>query len=107
VTRVDIFLACGLLVGLYLFWRIDQLHHRLRRVESDSPLREVITVSVQLRREYFSEALKLSDAEIDGSSQAVRGMWLRLLTWRAHYTGATDVGLGEVEYVTQTTPATA
>jgi hypothetical protein len=44
-------LACGMLVSLYLFWRIDQLHHRLRRVGSDGPLREVITVSVQLSRE--------------------------------------------------------
>jgi hypothetical protein len=87
VTGVDISLACGLLISFYLFWRIDQLHHRLRRVESDGLLREVITVSVQLSREYFSEALKLSDEEIDGSPQAVRGMRLRLLTWKAHYTG--------------------
>jgi hypothetical protein len=87
VTGVDISLACGLLISFYLFWPIDQLHHRLRRVESDGLLREVITVSVQLSREYFSEALKLSDEEIDGSPQAVRGMRLRLLTWKAHYTG--------------------
>src|SRR5258708_38874439 len=77
---VDIFLACWLIMTLYLFWRIGQL-------ERDSPLREVMTVSVQLRREYFSEALKLSDEEIDGSPQAVRGIWLRLLIWKAHYTG--------------------
>ena len=77
MTGVDISLACGLLISFYLFWRIDQLHHRLRRVESDGLLREVITVSVQLSR----------DEEIDGSPQAVRGMRLRLLTWKAHYTG--------------------
>jgi hypothetical protein len=87
MTRVDIFFACLLLVSFYLFWRIDQLHHRLRQVERDSLLREVMTVSVQLRREYFSEALKLSDEEIDGAPQTVRGIWLRLLIWKAHYSG--------------------
>jgi hypothetical protein len=88
---VDIFFACWLLVTLYLFWRISQLQHRLRQVEFDGDLREVVEANVQLRREYFSEALALSDQEIDSSPQRVRGISLRILIWKAHYSG--DIAL--------------
>ena len=87
MTRVDVFLTCLLLGIFYLLWRIDQLHRRLGDVERDSLLHEVMWVTVQLRREYFSEALNLSEVETDGSREAVRGIWLRILIWKAHYIG--------------------
>jgi len=87
VTRVDVFLTCLLLGIFYLLWRIDQLHRRLGDVERDSLLHEVMWVTVQLRREYFLEALGLSDEETDGAPHAVRGIGLRLSIWKAHYSG--------------------
>jgi len=44
-------------------------------------------VSVQLSREYFSEALKLSDEEIDGFTTRQCAECGSPLTWKAHYTG--------------------
>lgn len=74
--QLQIIIACAAVV-IYLLWRLDQLRDRVRRLELESPLREVITVRVQLQREFFSEALKLSDEEIDRAPGMV-GRWGRL-----------------------------
>ena len=87
VTRFYVFVACLAMVILYLGWRIGQLRDRVRRLEFEGPLREVITVSVELRPEFFSEALKLPREEISRSSEMVRAIWLRLQIWKDHYTG--------------------
>jgi len=80
--QLQIIIACAAII-IYLQWRLDQLRDRTRRLESESPLREVMTVRVQLRREFFSEALKLPNEEIDRSAGMVGGIWLRLEIWKA------------------------
>lgn len=93
MNHLDILIPCcvAFAIFIYLLWYIEsRIRNVARQIALDSPLRKVMTVSVELRREFFMEALKLSDEEIDASPRMVRHISLHLQTWKAHYQG--DVG---------------
>jgi hypothetical protein len=82
--------------GVYLLHQFERLRNRVHRLEFEPPLREVMTICVELGREFFAEALNLPDDEID-NPEMVRAIWLRLQIWKEHYTGdiAFHVRFGE------------
>ena len=83
MTRLDIVVLCCLAFAIFIFWYIKkQMHILTRQIEFDSPLREVIAAQVELRREFLSEVLKLSDEEIEGTPQIIRGITVRLQSGR-------------------------
>jgi hypothetical protein len=72
--------------GAYVLHRIGNLHNRVHRLEFESPLRQVIAVNVELKRQFFSESLQLPDDEVD-FPEIVRAIRLRLQLWKGHYAG--------------------
>lgn len=78
----------------YLGWWISRLQDRLRQVETDRGLREVVDVAVQLEQKYFSEALRLSSGEISDHKSIVSGFSIHLKIWSSHYTGTIKVFRG-------------
>jgi hypothetical protein len=88
MARLDILILCCVAFAFLVLWYIDrQVRDVTRQIEFDSPLREVIAVNVEIQRKCFSEALKLSDEEIDAAPRIVRGIRLRLQVWKTHYSG--------------------
>jgi len=88
MNRLDILIPCCAAFAIFIFWYIDsRIRGVARQIALDSPLRKVMKMSVELRREFFVEALKLSDEEIDASPRIVRHVSLHLQTWKAHYQG--------------------
>lgn len=83
-TLIIIIVAGLLLVG-YVQWYVDR--QLKRRLEFDLPLREVIAVTIWLKREYFLEALGLSGDEIDAAPDRVSAIRVRLQCWKSHYSG--------------------
>jgi hypothetical protein len=79
--------AFALALLLVWLWRTQQ---RLRALviwnsEYDTPLREVVTVQVEIEREFLLEALKLPAEEI--ATTEVGAIKLRLEIWKDHYSG--------------------
>ena len=88
MDRLDILILCCVAFTILIFWYIDrQIRAVARQIEFDSPLREVIAVNIEIQRKFFSEALRLSDEEIDAAPRIVRGIRLRLQVWKTHYSG--------------------
>jgi len=78
MDRLDILILCCVAFTILIFWYIDrQIRAVARQIEFDSPLREVIAVNIEIQRKFFSEALRLSDEEIDAAPRIVRGIRLR------------------------------
>jgi hypothetical protein len=86
MNRVDIVILCCL--AIFILWYIHrQIRILSQQIEFDSPLREVIAAQVELQNEFLSEALKLSEQEISGATQIIRGITVQLQIWKAHYSG--------------------
>lgn len=88
MTRLDLVIVCGLIFLAYIHWYIHEvIRSGERNLKLDVPLREVIAVTVQLKDEFFTEALMLSCDEVAAAPQLVRSAFIRIEIWKGHYSG--------------------
>ena len=74
--------------AIFLFWYLNRgLGQLAQRIALDSPLKEVLNLRVELKRTYFTDALKLAEAEIDGGRGLLTVISMRLFIWKTHYSG--------------------
>jgi len=73
---------------LYLLYLIDKTNKsNSRQIGWDHPLRQVLYANIELRDEFFSEALRLSDEEIKEATMRLRVVNIQLHIWKDHYSG--------------------